>query len=137
MIDMITAKSPEQVYQWLSELGYTYTDVTPEHEEHRRRLWDVKVHAEGDGMVRAVYNPIFKDVRIAGHSRAVRTLCADFNAMASRDNIVKQAPNRRITQITASGSDGDIWALCDDGTLWYATSSHDDPWARIPNVPQD
>lgn len=52
---------------------------------------------------------------------------------------------RKIVQIAAvpetDGSEGGVYGLCDDGTLWVLC--HDQPggygtkWDRMPDIPQD
>ena len=47
---------------------------------------------------------------------------------------------RRITQIAVSAGDAEnydlLYALANDGTLWYRLMREDRPWIRIESLPQ-
>ena len=76
----------------------------------------------------------------------LRTAYLGVRRMRGTDE-TRRAIMRKIIQIavkqTTDGVADDIYALCDDGTLWNCVnegtpwkSTTSDIWAQVPNVPQ-
>ena len=42
---------------------------------------------------------------------------------------------RKIVQVVEA-STGLLYALCDDGSLWFSANDEDSPWFRRPSIPQ-
>ena len=92
---------------------------------------------DGDGDVRMMYGPGSDDYTFAhwshvGHGAPwQRTSCWEPPTEPTPTEPDRIA-SRRVVQIAASTS-LDLFALCDDGTIWINVSRSD--WAELPAIP--